>query len=71
VFDTVYNPIRTKLLQQAETAGAPTIGGIEMFVRQAVAQFEAWTKLPAPVDVMRAIVEQRLTENINREDTKK
>jgi 3-dehydroquinate dehydratase/shikimate dehydrogenase len=70
VFDTVYNPIRTKLLQQAEAAGAPTIGGIEMFVRQAIAQFEAWTKLPAPVDVMRSIVERRLTENANREDTK-
>jgi 3-dehydroquinate dehydratase/shikimate dehydrogenase len=60
VFDTVYNPSRTKLLQQAQSAGAATIGGIEMFVRQAVAQFEAWTSLPAPVGVMRAVVERRL-----------
>jgi 3-dehydroquinate dehydratase/shikimate dehydrogenase len=60
VFDTVYNPPRTKLLQQAETAGAKTIGGIEMFVRQAAAQFEAWTGLKAPADVMRRVVEQRL-----------
>lgn len=57
VFDTVYNPIRTKLLQQAEAAGAPTIGGIEMFVRQAVAQFETWTHRPAPVELMRSVVE--------------
>jgi 3-dehydroquinate dehydratase/shikimate dehydrogenase len=60
VFDTVYNPPKTKLLQQAQTAGAQTIGGIEMFVRQAAAQFEAWTKLAAPTDVMRRVVEQRL-----------
>ena len=60
VFDSVYNPIRTKLLEQGETAGAQTVGGIEMFVRQAAAQFEAWTKLPAPTELMRSVVERRL-----------
>lgn len=60
VFDTVYNPMKTRLLQQAEAAGAMTITGVEMFVRQAAAQFEAWTKLPAPTDVMRNVVEHRL-----------
>ena len=60
VFDTVYNPMETKLLKQAEAAGAKTIGGVEMFVRQAVRQFEAWTNRPAPVDVMRRVIEDRL-----------
>lgn len=60
VFDAVYNPPRTKLLQQAQAAGAQTISGLEMFLRQAVAQFEAWTGLPAPVEVMRAVVEEKL-----------
>ena len=60
VFDTVYNPMKTKLLRQAEESGARTIGGVEMFVRQAAAQFEAWTGLKAPVDVMRRVVEGRL-----------
>jgi shikimate dehydrogenase len=60
-FDTVYNPPETPFLRQAEAAGAETIGGIEMFVRQAAAQFEAWTKLPAPRDVMRRVVEERLS----------
>jgi 3-dehydroquinate dehydratase/shikimate dehydrogenase len=60
VFDTVYNPPNTKLLQQAAAAGAKTIGGIEMFVRQAAAQFVAWTGKPAPVEIMRKIVEKRL-----------
>jgi 3-dehydroquinate dehydratase/shikimate dehydrogenase len=62
VFDTVYNPIRTKLLWQAEQAGAKTINGVEMFVRQAAAQFETWTRSNAPREVMRRVVEQRLNE---------
>lgn len=60
VFDAVYNPVRTKFVRQAEAAGAKTINGVEMFVRQAAAQFEAWTDRPAPVDVMRRVVEERL-----------
>ena len=60
VFDAVYNPPRTKLLGQAAAAGAKTVGGIEMFVRQAAAQFTTWTGRPAPVDVMRQVVQRRL-----------
>jgi shikimate dehydrogenase len=31
-----------------------------MFVRQAARQFELWTGKPAPIDVMRRVVEDRL-----------
>jgi 3-dehydroquinate dehydratase/shikimate dehydrogenase len=61
VFDTVYNPMKTKLLERAEAAGARTIGGVEMFVRQAVGQFEGWTGKKAPVEVMRSVIEKRLS----------
>ena len=60
VFDTIYNPPLTKLLAHAEAAGARTIGGIEMFVRQAAAQFEAWTGKEAPAALMRQVIERRL-----------
>lgn len=60
VFDTVYNPMQTKLLTQASAAGARTIGGVEMFVRQAAAQFRAWTGQPAPIALFRRILQQRL-----------
>ncbi len=60
VFDTIYNPMKTKLLQHAEAAGAKTIGGVEMFVRQAAGQFKQWTRHDAPVDVMRRVIESRL-----------
>jgi shikimate 5-dehydrogenase len=61
VFDTIYNPMKTKLLQHAEASGAKTIGGVEMFVRQAAAQFEAWTGQPAPRDLMLQTIEARLS----------
>ncbi len=63
VFDAIYNPMRTKLLKLAEEKGAQTIGGVEMFLRQAIGQFEAWTTRPAPVEVMRNAIESRLKSN--------
>ena len=52
VFDMVYEPRPTPLLQAAHTAGCPTIDGVEMLVAQAVGQFEAWTGAKAPVPQM-------------------
>lgn len=60
VFDAVYNPPITTLLRQAQVAGAKTVSGVEMFVRQAAAQFAAWTHLPAPMQVMRDVILKRL-----------
>jgi shikimate dehydrogenase len=59
VMDIVYNPLRTKLLTDAEDRGLKTVSGIDMFVNQAALQFEAWTGKAAPVAVMReAVLEQ-------------
>ncbi|MBN1942318.1 MAG: shikimate dehydrogenase [Phycisphaerae bacterium] len=62
VFDTVYNPLETRLLAMANSAGCLCVSGLDMFVNQAVAQFERWTNLPAPRDVMRDVVRGRLHE---------
>jgi shikimate 5-dehydrogenase len=64
VFDTIYNPMKTKLLKQAGESGARTIGGVEMFVQQAAAQFTLWTGKPAPADVMRRAIEEKLATDI-------
>ncbi len=61
VMDIVYNPIETRLLREAKKAGCNTIRGLEMFLNQAAAQFELWTGQPAPIDVMRAVLEARFT----------
>jgi shikimate dehydrogenase len=60
VFDAVYNPRRTRLIQDAEQAGCRTILGLEMFLGQAFVQFELWTGKQAPRDVMRRVVEEKL-----------
>ena len=52
VYDLVYNPLDTTLLRLARTAGATTIGGLEMLVGQACLQFEFWTGRQAPREVM-------------------
>jgi len=53
VFDVVYNPVKTRLIREAEAAGATTISGIEMLVRQGASAFEIWLGLKAPVDTMK------------------
>ena len=57
VMDIVYNPLETRLLKDAKRAGCRTIPGLEMFLNQAVLQFEFWTNQPAPVDMMRTVLE--------------
>ena len=53
VFDIVYNPIMTRLLQEAKAVGARVIGGIDMLACQGALAFEKWTGQPAPLDLMR------------------
>ena len=56
VFDMVYNPVETHLLQAARAKGIAVIPGVEMFVQQAARQFEIWTGKPAPAgDMLRAV----------------
>ncbi len=54
VFDMVYDPVETRLLREATAAGCRTVGGLEMLIAQAVAQFETWTGIEAPAEVMKA-----------------
>ncbi|HJT22098.1 MAG TPA: shikimate dehydrogenase [Nitrospira sp.] len=61
VMDIVYNPWETKLLGDAKCQGCRTISGLEMFLYQAAAQFELWTGRPAPLDVMRSVLESRFS----------
>ncbi|MDP7556707.1 MAG: shikimate dehydrogenase [Nitrospinaceae bacterium] len=56
VFDSVYNPPETRLIRDAKAAGCIAISGIELFINQAVGQFELWTGQKAPANPMRDVV---------------
>ena len=60
VFDTVYNPAETMLLQKAKKAGAKTVSGVEMFIGQAVEQFKHFTNQLPDEDTLRKVIEKKL-----------
>jgi 3-dehydroquinate dehydratase / shikimate dehydrogenase len=60
VFDTIYRPRETRLLQLAKGRGIDTVSGVEMFLAQGTAQWEIWTGERAPVAAMRRSVEEAL-----------
>ncbi|MEW6595372.1 MAG: shikimate dehydrogenase [Thermodesulfobacteriota bacterium] len=53
VMDIVYAPLETKLLATARAAGRIPVDGLEMLLYQGAAQFEVWTGLSAPLEIMR------------------
>jgi shikimate dehydrogenase len=67
VFDLVYNPLDTRLLQQARRSGARGIDGLGMLVRQGALAFNLWVDQGIPMDelcaVMRDACERALGHN--------
>ncbi|MDI9425817.1 MAG: shikimate dehydrogenase [Spirochaetota bacterium] len=64
VFDIVYSPMRTRLIESAGAAGCKTVLGSEMLLYQGARQFELWTSSQAPIATMRAALASALA---NRE----
>ncbi|MBX9652665.1 shikimate dehydrogenase [bacterium] len=60
-FDTVYNPMMTRMLRDAEERGAKVVTGVDMFVSQAEAQFEIFTGQKAPAGLMKELVLEELS----------
>jgi 3-dehydroquinate dehydratase/shikimate dehydrogenase len=60
VFDTVYNPLETVLLQKAKAVGARTVSGAEMFIRQAMAQYKIFIGREPDEELMRRVVLEKL-----------
>lgn len=53
VFDIVYKPINTDLIENAKRAGAKIIFGYEMLLSQGYRAFEIWTGMKAPREIMK------------------
>ena len=60
VMDVIYNPLRTKLLRNAEKAGCTVLSGLDMFVHQGAEQIKIWTGMEPPRDLMKEVVLQKL-----------
>ncbi|BBM88733.1 hypothetical protein COTS27_00418 [Spirochaetota bacterium] len=45
VYDIIYTPLETPLIKAAKARGMPTLCGLDMFINQAVMQFEVFTQL--------------------------
>lgn len=54
-YDMVYNPLETRFLREARSAGLTCISGLEMFFAQGDAQFRLWTGRPLPPTARRAL----------------
>jgi len=62
VYDLIYNPSETKLLNLAKLKGARVSNGLGMLLYQGCASFELWTAKPAPIKIMR----QALNEGVKK-----
>jgi shikimate dehydrogenase len=60
VFDLIYNPPKTRLLQLAEKNKTTAINGLGMLLHQAVLSFEIWTGIKVPVEKMQEVLNQKL-----------
>lgn len=60
IFDVVYSPKETKLIKDAKKIGAKIIYGHEMLLYQGMDQFELYTGLQAPEEVMKKALEDSL-----------
>ena len=69
VFDMVYNPLETALLRSAREQGKTVIPGLDMFIEQAVRQFEIWTGETAPRAAMQKAAAEALEVKNGRPKT--
>ncbi|MFN8376999.1 MAG: shikimate dehydrogenase [Anaerolineae bacterium] len=60
VYDMVYRPAKTRLMDMAEANGGRAVGGLGMLVRQGAFAFKKWTGVMPPLDVMFAAAREAL-----------
>ena len=60
IFDAVYNPLKTKLIQDAESIGCKTISGVNMLVHQGAQSLRIWLGIEPPIQTMKDAVLENL-----------
>lgn len=67
VCDLTYNPLKTKLLIEAEKKGCKVINGLGMVIHQGALAYEIWTTREAPVETMGEIIKDIVVKKNHRE----
>ena len=62
VYDITYNPLKTRLLLDAEEAGCKTMNGIGMVINQGIKGFALMTGKPEPTEIMKAAMYNIIAE---------
>jgi shikimate dehydrogenase len=62
VVDIIYNPLKTKLLRDAEEVGCVALTGMGMFVHQGAEQIKIWMGVEPPRAFMKGIILEKLKE---------
>lgn len=66
IFDAIFNPHKTKLLQEMESIyGCKVLGGLEMMIYQGLEAFRLWTGYDVSKKVNVKEIEQKLIKKIN------
>ena len=53
IYDIVYNPVKTVLIQEAQKRGLKTIGGLDMLIYQAERAIQIWTNKNPDIKLMK------------------
>jgi shikimate dehydrogenase len=56
LYDTVFNPLQTRLMSQFQSVGASAYGGLDMLVYQGARSFQIWTGIEPSSDVMKQAI---------------
>jgi shikimate dehydrogenase/3-dehydroquinate dehydratase type I len=62
VMDVIYNPLKTKLLDDAEKQGCQIVSGLDMFVNQGAEQLRLWTGKEPPRALMKKVILEGLIQ---------
>lgn len=62
LYDMIYRPARTRLMEQVEAAGGRAVSGLGMLARQGAAAFKLWTGVYPPIEVMMNAAQEALKE---------
>jgi len=63
VYDITYNPLKTRLLLDAEEVGCKTMNGIGMVINQGIKGFALMTGMPEPTEIMKDAMDKIIAES--------